>query len=52
MKLTLVSVTFRGKRYSYFTLLPVDPDGHVRVDYQKVIDNVPGVFLGDTVTLT
>lgn len=53
MKLTLVSVTFRGKRYSYFAVLPVDADGHVRVDYEKVIDNLPvDVPRGSTVTLT
>lgn len=51
MKLTLVSITFRGQRYSFFCMLPVDGDGRAVADYEKLAA-VVGVPLGCTYTLS
>ena len=36
-KLTLVSVWFRGRRFSCFVNLPVDFDGKIRIDPNQII---------------
>lgn len=52
MKLTLISITFRGVRYSKFVWCPLENYGTIPAKfYQDFADEI-GVLRGQTFTLT